>query len=323
MRVIKLIFSAVIIGIIVLVALGFFADFNKAIFLLSKADYFYILAACFFAVLAVACVFFRWAYVVESMRIKVRLWKLFLISCAGIAFSNLVPSGRVGGEPVRAYLLKKQTRKPTSVCLSTIVSERIFDAVTFCVLSLFVIIYALFLWKLDFFIIALMFLAFAVCCAIAALLVYVSVNHRAGTALLSSLLRFFPHLKKKFARDILVYTKNVKALMIQKKLWFYGFVYSLFVWFFDVFRTYFVFLALGYNVSFMVIAGAIIISALLGAIPISPGGLGLVEAGMMVVFLSMGISATTAGIVTIIDRLISYWIPTFFGVFVAYYLGMK
>jgi hypothetical protein len=92
---------------------------------------------------------------------------------------------------------------------------------------------------------------------------------------------------------------------------------------FDVFRTYFVFLSLGVTVPFTVILAAITISALMGSIPIFPGGIGLMETTMIIIYSSSGINLAIAGTSTIIDRLISFWTFTFIGLACAYYLGIK
>jgi len=54
---------------------------------------------------------------------------------------------------------------------------------------------------------------------------------------------------------------------------------------------------------------AYVVSAVLGMIPITPGGLGFVEAGLTATLVLAGVSAGDAAIATLAYRLVSYWLP--------------
>ncbi len=58
---------------------------------------------------------------------------------------------------------------------------------------------------------------------------------------------------------------------------------------------------------------------ILGMIPITPGGLGFVEAGLTATLALAGVGAGEAVLATLIYRLASYWLPLLAG-FVAYLL---
>jgi uncharacterized protein (TIRG00374 family) len=47
----------------------------------------------------------------------------------------------------------------------------------------------------------------------------------------------------------------------------------------------------------------------LGMIPITPGGLGFVEAGLTATLTLAGVSASDAVLATLAYRLVSYWLP--------------
>ena len=63
-------------------------------------------------------------------------------------------------------------------------------------------------------------------------------------------------------------------------------------------------------------------SALLGMIPLTPGGLGFVEAGLTGLLVLTGISAGDAAVATLAYRLVSYWLPLPAGV-VAWILARR
>jgi uncharacterized protein (TIRG00374 family) len=60
---------------------------------------------------------------------------------------------------------------------------------------------------------------------------------------------------------------------------------------------------------------AYVAAAVLGMIPITPGGLGFVEAGLTATLTLAGVSATDAVLATLAYRLVSYWLPLLAGPF--------
>jgi uncharacterized membrane protein YbhN (UPF0104 family) len=58
---------------------------------------------------------------------------------------------------------------------------------------------------------------------------------------------------------------------------------------------------------------AYVASVVLGMIPITPGGLGFVEAGLAAMLVLAGVPASQATLATLAYRLISYWLPIFAG----------
>jgi len=333
MKLSKLIALVIVLGLVIFFVISFLAGFDKIFQVLSQANYWFILVAIGFQILSIVTIFFRWDMVVKYCRLKISDSRLFMITLAGIAFSHLMPSSRMGGEPVRAYFLRNETKKSTSLCLSTIIVERIFDAVTFSIISLFVLISILLYWNLPAWIILLLVLAFLIAFSMLVIIVYISVNKKVGMRIVMWFFKRFQRFlsrwsttaqwERKLQKDVLLFSESVAGMIKKRHLWAYGFGFSLLAWIFDIFRTYFIFVALGNNVSLLVIGGAIVIAALAGAIPVSPGGLGLIEAAMVIVFTSAGIPITIAAMVTIIDRLISYWGLTFVGLIPSYYLGIK
>lgn len=328
MNTFKALIVAALIGLVVFAAFGMLAGLDKLASLYSHINLSFLAFAAVLQAFALLSVFLRWERVVDKTRLRVRKTRLFLISLAGAGFSNLMPSSRMGGEPIRAYFLCKESRKKTGVCISTIISERVFEAVTFILLSLAMLITAFFHWGLSPTAVFLLFLAFLVSCSFLTVVLYVSMNRKVGTALVKKFsglaARFMKKpaatISRKALKAIEEYSVSLRWTLAHKTLWFYGFFYSGMVWAFDVLRTYFVFLALGFDVPLLVILGAIILSALAGSIPVSPGGLGLVEAGMLGFLLSVGINPAVAVAATILDRLISYWAPTFAGLAASWYL---
>jgi hypothetical protein len=62
---------------------------------------------------------------------------------------------------------------------------------------------------------------------------------------------------------------------------------------------------------------AYVASMLLGMIPLTPGGLGFVEAGLTTLLVVAEVTARDAALATLAYRLISYWLPLPAGVVAA------
>ena len=84
---------------------------------------------------------------------------------------------------------------------------------------------------------------------------------------------------------------------------------------------YTVFLAFGANVSPVVIGEVFILASLAGMIPLLPGGLGAVDGIMIIFYSAAGISASVSAAATVIERLISFWMPTILGMVILPYYG--
>lgn len=51
----------------------------------------------------------RWSLICKSLDIPHNMLSLFAMTIVGLAINDLTPSGRSGGEPVRAYILSKKS----------------------------------------------------------------------------------------------------------------------------------------------------------------------------------------------------------------------
>jgi uncharacterized membrane protein YbhN (UPF0104 family) len=126
-------------------------------------------------------------------------------------------------------------------------------------------------------------------------------------------------------------TKLASFFMSVKKNWiqFKGsfvpvFLLSCGVWTLDVIRLKLVALALNINLSLNLIVTVSILSFLLGALPLTPGGLGIVEGGLISLLLYLGLPLGPAGSFVLLERFISYGVSSLIGfLYLSYYGGFK
>ena len=100
------------ISILILAVMLYFIGINEVIEALKLANIYYIIIA----ILIQFAIFFlytlRWKVLNDLADIKTSVRKTLPILMVGLAINNLTPSGRGGGEPVRADILSKESGYP-------------------------------------------------------------------------------------------------------------------------------------------------------------------------------------------------------------------
>lgn len=85
-------------------------------------------------------------------------------------------------------------------------------------------------------------------------------------------------------------------------------------WGADIAALGLVFVAFGEPVTVMVVLVGFAVSQLAAAIPVTPGGVGFVEAGMVGAFVALGVDLSLATVVVVAYRVLATWLPTLAGV---------
>ena len=93
---------------------------------------------------------------------------------------------------------------------------------------------------------------------------------------------------------------------------------------FDMLTLYFMFLAAGYHVSFGVLFAGYGLPFMLAKVAfILPGGVGVVEGGMVALYTSLKVPNAVSVVVILGYRLFSFWLPTLLGFAAATYLRIE
>jgi uncharacterized protein (TIRG00374 family) len=79
-------------------------------------------------------------------------------------------------------------------------------------------------------------------------------------------------------------------------------------WLFDLLALVFAIIAVGAHPRFSLVLLAYVAAQLLAQIPITPGGIGVVEAGLTATLALAGVSGGDAAVATLAYRLVSYWL---------------
>ncbi len=236
----------------------------------------------------------RWQVLLRNTREWSPYRNLFQIVILAF-FANCILPAKMG-DFYRAYLLRERTRIPGSKGLGTIVSERVLD---FLVLMILLLLSGLLSFRSA---IPSQFLrAFVAGLAISLTLVLGLLLLRFGNGRMA---RWVP---KRFKEHLGRFTGGLLDAFTDRLPWIVGL--SVLVWMAESARLYLVVLALPLPVSLHLaqVVFIALVASLLTTIPALPGGLVLVEGGIIAVLAVFGLTPSQGLSVAILDRVISYW----------------
>lgn len=318
-----------VIGIIIMAVMLYFIGIDKVIDALKIANFWYILLAILVQFLTYYLFALRWNIINKIANINVSIKNVFMMILVGLAVNNLTPTGRVGGEPVRAFILSKYTQKPYEETFATAISDRALDIFPFLILAIIAVVSIILYFNLSNLILAILIISVIGVTAASVLLIYMSINEKFGEKItlwiVKLINRFYKKdpesLEKKVIEAISGFQKTMKMMLSDKKIIYQALPLSFIIWVSEIFRVYIIFLAFGVDVSPFLIGQVFIVASLIGMIPALPGGLGAVDGVMILFYSSAGISPSISAAATVIERLISFWMTTMIGFAILPYYG--
>jgi uncharacterized protein (TIRG00374 family) len=241
---------------------------------------------------------YRWRYMLRQAGISEangyqlpaipHLFEILMLSW----FANCVVPAKLG-DGYRCYLLKRDAGAPASATLGTILAERITDLT---VLFLTMSVAGIIAFHGDLpsrvqqtVLIGGGMMAFAVFALVALFFARDYVQ------------RVIP---QRFTRHYHDFHGAVFACLRRPAL---PIIISLSIWTADGFRLFLVAKSLGADLSITLTIFVALMAALLTTLPITPAGLGVVEAAVVVVLKLVDVEADLAGSIAILDRVIGYW----------------
>lgn len=317
------------ISIIILAVLLYFVGIDQVIDALKFAKLEYIGIAIAMQVFTYYLYTLRWKLLNNVAGMDTSIRKLLPMVLVGLAVNNITPSGRGGGEPVRAYILAREEHYPMEETFATVVADRALDTFPFVVLAVLTIVGMALSFNFDLWLLLLMIIAVIVIIIILILIVYMSINPRFGAKvdgwIIGLVRRFYKKNSEEFEEKIHGvingFQGTMKMVISNKNVLYYALPLSFVIWIFEILRVYIVFLAFGANVNPAVIGEVFILASLAGMIPLLPGGLGAVDGIMILFYSAAGITASISAAATVIERLISFWMATIIGLVILPYYG--
>lgn len=325
---IKTTIISLVLGLAVFSAIVWILNPQAVLDQLSRINLTYLVAAIAIQFLALTVMAQRWRVFIHATGENTKLNRVLLITAAGTAMNNMTPSARIGGEPLRAYLLKKTYKLSATAGIATVIVEKIVDMTTFSLITVAAIVYSFYYLSIPGHILSFLVLSLFFTTAIIATLLYVSLLKKIKSKWIVKMINTYHHWTKKWpivrdyhgkTEDLLANYYKYVAQITTKETIAKGMTWSLVYWALEIARAYVLFLAFGVNVPAAIIVAAYVIMNIIASLPLPPGS---IEAVMIIIYSSTAINTVIAGTVTLIDRLVSFWLVNLAGLPVAWYLGM-
>ena len=316
-------------SIVILIVMLYFVGIENVIAALKIANLELIAVAIAMQIFTYYLYTLRWKILNNLADINVGIKKLLPMILVGLAVNNITPSGRGGGEPVRAYILAREEDYPMEETFAIVVADRALDTFPFVVLAVLTIIGMAFYFDFDLWLLIVMILAVIAIVVLLILIIYMSINPKFGKRvdgwIIGLVRRFYkknsPEFEDRIHNVISGFQDTMKLVIYNKNVMYYALPLSFVIWIFEILRVYFVFLAFGANVSPVVIGEVFILACLAGMIPLLPGGLGAVDGIMILFYSAAGITTSISAAATVIERLISFWMATILGMVILPHYG--
>ena len=325
----KNILVVIIIGAIIFTIFANEIGFEKFLNLLNNVNKPLLFLAVFFNLLNMITFTISWRYLTPA---NISIYKLFKFFMAGTFINNITPSFGTAGEPVKAMFLGKETGTSKAECFAGIVSVRMLNMFPFLTIGMLGI-WLLFSHpgiKLGFWTIVGLSFSIGLAFSIFGLIIYFYMRKDKLSSFVHSSIRFFAPfiglVKKGFDhttyidavdKSINSFHGGLKNIHQDKNALAKATLSSFLGWFFDILAIYTVFLSIGENnihISILIITYTI--SMISGWLPLFlPGGLGIVDGTMAILFIYGGVPVEIAVLATLLYRLSSYWFNTLLGAF--------
>jgi len=222
----------------------------------------------------------RWKVILKTYRKKVPFFDLVRNVVAGYTVSYVTPSARIGGEPLRAYMLKKENNIDLETGSASIIMEKFVDVSGSFIFGLIGISLFLYYINVPFYLAMSLVAIISILFLILAIFYYRTVR---GKGFFSSIYLLFRLNKisklKGLGKSLIEIEKKMKKFFTNhKKEFFMTFLIYFLQMLFMIFEMKFLLLSFGVNESLMISIFIINVMGIANLVPV-PASLGFLEAG--------------------------------------------
>jgi glycosyltransferase 2 family protein len=112
-------------GLLAVVLITYTVGPSEIALLFRQANPFFLFGYIAVSLLIAMVLTFKWKLILHAKKTEVPFWKLFSYRLVGYSVSYLTPTAHVGGEPVRAFLLKREGVDINSAFSSVVIDKSI------------------------------------------------------------------------------------------------------------------------------------------------------------------------------------------------------
>ncbi|GBE55040.1 hypothetical protein BMS3Bbin15_01204 [archaeon BMS3Bbin15] len=257
----------------------------------------YVLLAFFVYLAVIVVIAARWKTILGYLDYKFKTVSLVPIIFGTVPINNLTPANRMGGEPLRILWVKEKFGVPYTPAIMSILFERLSEAIPGIILIGFTLYFMVSFFQLDY--------------NPTRILKYLLIV----LLFMSSVFYIFRTKLKSLRAGFGAYSTKLRPALVPALL------YSIFIWVLDATRLKLIAMSFGVPISFKLIIIVTILYIVLGAIPLTPGGLGFVEGGVIPVLSAFGIPLGVAIGMVVVERFISYFLGSIIGLFFLLHFG--
>jgi uncharacterized protein (TIRG00374 family) len=290
--------------------------------------------AIVFGLLEVLFFTISWRVLTNYLKIKMTVMRAYLYVWYGLYVDTIVPAQSISGELTRTYLCTRDKCGPFGKVVASLFTHRLLGMVLNVVALIAGIMLLTFGGQVNPYVFNAIIIVAAAIVGIIGLMIVLSFKQQwtlkvinfttnlahkitFGKMRLSKLKEEAVEITEHFHDSMKEFRHNPKAIA--------GSLFYLIIsWFFSLSIPYLVFLSLGHPVSWSIIIVTSAIFLAVKAIPIGiPFEVGLPEAVMTTLYISMGIYGPLAVTATILVRIITLWFRFFIGFAAQQYLELK
>ncbi len=310
-------------AVLVIILLLWWAGIEEVVRILKTArlDYFLLAVVVYIASLITWAL--RWRVLLKSLRINAGFRTVLGGLLVGIFINNVTPGARGGGEPVRAYYIHKKTGDPYGPVFATVMMDRLTDVIPVMVMLLLGTVYVYRLGSVTLTLTLLILDAFFV--ALTLVSIGILLSERKTKGILYWLYRQFGRImpkkalkyEKKFVKAVEVsvpqFQDNLRILLTHRRAFVLSVFWSFVTWALILLRSYYIFYSVNHPIRLLDVMVVQMVGIAVGMFAVVPGGAGLIEAVNSAVYVLLGINKEIAVTATLLERLVSYWVPTVIG----------
>ena len=290
--------------------------------------------AIVFGMLDVLFFTFSWRVLTNHLSIRIPVFRAYLYVWYGIYVDTIVPAQSISGEVTRTYLCTRDKCGPFGKVVASLYTHRLLGMALNVVALIAGIILLTFGGNVNPLVFNALILVAAAIVGIISLMIILGFKPRWTLKIIN----FVANLAHKITRGRIKVEKlkeeaigitehfheAMKEFRHNPKALAGSVFYLLISWFFSLSIPYLVFMSLGHPVSLSIIIVTSAIFLAVKAIPIGmPFEVGLPEAVMTTLYISMGIYGPLAATATILTRIITLWFRFFIGFASQQWLELK
>ncbi len=278
---------------------------------------------------------YRWKLILTTMNENTPYRSLLGMLLAS-DFGNNVTPGAAGGEPLRAYLLRERHKTPFEIGLASATADRVFEFFPFVLISIFAAFFIL-SWEIPIYTKVIVFVMILVSIFFFTIILYAvyrkEITQRVIIRIVKSIYPLFVNLAKsdlsitEVNEKIIYYINRFSAGFLQvvkdRKIFIVGFILSFLMWGLDIVRFYVCFVTIGVYPPLIPLIIIYTIGILIMLAPLLPGSWGIREAIIVGLFAVIGVAGDVVISASLIDRFVSYILPTIIGAIAAFYYGKR